>query len=177
MDSTVKILLQRARNELAAANLLFDISENKEMKEEFNVEEENTFYSSAIGHSYYSIFFGAKAILLTRNIKTEAPEVHKKTYEAFKKHFVDSGVLDLELLNIYKKMIVKADELLQIFKDEKWKRGHFTYQTIPQANREPAQQSIDNAKKFIKNITAVIDQISQKEKERNKNRNPVQKHK
>ena len=115
-----------------------------------------TFYSSAISHSYYCIFFGAKAILLTKNIKTKAPEVHKKTFEAFKEHFVESGVLDVELLNIYKKIIVKADELLQIFKDEKWKRGHFTYQTIPQANMEPAQQSIENAKKFLKNITVII---------------------
>ena len=71
----------------------------------------------------------------TKNIKTTAPEVHKKTYEAFKEQFVDSGVLDIELLNIYKKMIIRADELLQIFKDEKWKRGHFTYQTISQANK------------------------------------------
>ena len=65
--------------------------------------------------------------------------------------------MDVELLNIYKKMIVKADELLQIFKDEKWKRGHFTYQTIPQANKEPAEQSIQNAVTFVKNIRLVLE--------------------
>jgi uncharacterized protein (UPF0332 family) len=157
MDSMVKIYLQRARNELAAGKLLFDVSDNKEKKIEMHIEENMTFYSSTIAHSYYSIFFAAKAILLTKKIKTEAPEVHKKTFEAFKEHFVDSGVLDVELLTIYKKMIVKADELLEIFKDEKWKRGHFTYQTIPQANKEPAHQSMENAKKFLKNITAVIE--------------------
>ena len=65
--------------------------------------------------------------------------------------------MDVELLNIYKKMIVKADELLQIFKDEKWKRGHFTYQTIPQANKEPAEQSIQNAVTFTKNIRLILE--------------------
>ena len=85
------------------------------------------------------------------------PDVHKKTYKAFKAEFVDSGVLDIELLNIYQKMIVRADELLQIFKDEKWKRGHFTYQTIPQANKEPAEQSVQNSSVFLKNIKTILD--------------------
>ena len=157
MDSMVKIYIQRALNEISIAKLLFEISNNKNKKEEFNIEEETTFYSAVISHSYYSIFYAAKAMLLTKKIKTFAPEVHKKTYLAFKKQFVDSGILDIELLNIYKKMILRADELLQIFKDEKWKRGHFTYQTIPQANKEPANQSIQNAANFLKNIKTIIE--------------------
>src|SRR3989338_3899593 len=116
-----------------------------------------TFYSGAISHAYYSIFYSAKAILLTKEIKTTAPQVHKKTYEAFKEYFVDSGIIDAELLEIYEDIIVKAGELLQIFKDEKWKRGHYTYKTIPQANKEPAEQSINNASKFIKNIKLIIE--------------------
>jgi len=157
MDSMVKIYIQRALNEISIAKLLFEISNNKNKKEEFNIEEETTFYSAVISHSYYSIFYAAKAMLLTKKIKTFAPEVHKKTYLAFKEQFVDSGILDIELLNIYKKMILRADELLQIFKDEKWKRGHFTYQTIPQANKEPANQSIQNAANFLKNIKTIIE--------------------
>ncbi|MEK6823810.1 MAG: hypothetical protein AABY06_02130 [Nanoarchaeota archaeon] len=157
MDSAVKIYIQRALNEISAAKLLFEVSNNKDKKEDFNIEEETTFYSAVISHSYYSIFYTAKAILLTKNIKIFSPEVHKKTYSAFKEQFVDSGVLDIELLNIYKKMIIRADELLQIFKDEKWKRGHFTYQTIPQANKDPANQSIQNAATFLKNIRTIIE--------------------
>ncbi len=157
MDSAVKIYIQRALNEISAAKLLFEVSNNKDKKEDFNIEEETTFYSAVISHSYYSIFYTAKAILLTKNIKIFSPEVHKKTYSAFKEQFVDSGVLDIELLNIYKKMIIRADELLQIFKDEKWKRGHFTYQTIPQANKDPANQSIQNATTFLKNIRTIIE--------------------
>ena len=157
MDSMVKIYIQRALNEISIAKLLFEISNNKNKKEELNIEEETTVDSAVIYHSYYSIFYAAKAMLLTKKIKTFAPEVHKKTYLAFKKQFVDSGILDIELLNIYKKMILRADELLQIFKDEKWKRGHFTYQTIPQANNDPASQSIQNAANFLKNIKTIIE--------------------
>ena len=157
MDSMAKIYLQRALNELSVAKVLFTVSNDEKKKQEFLLEEETTFFSSVISHSYYTIFYGAKAILLTKNIKTEAPDVHKKTYEAFEEYFGKTGIMDVELLNIYKKMIVKADELLQIFKDEKWKRGHFTYQTIPQANKEPAEQSIQNAVTFVKNIRLVLE--------------------
>ncbi|MBI3035385.1 hypothetical protein HYY71_03610 [Candidatus Woesearchaeota archaeon] len=109
-----------------------------------------------ISHSYYSIFYSAKAILLTKGVKTSAPDVHKKTYEEFERVFVNSGILDMKLFEIYKKMVVRADALLQIFKDEKWKRGNFTYKTIPQANKEPADDSLKNAKIFVSHISKII---------------------
>lgn len=157
MDSMVKIYLERALNEISAAKLLFEVSNDKDKKEEFQIDEDTTYYSAVISHSYYAIFYSAKSILLTKGIKTESPEVHKTTFELFKKEFVDSGILDVELINIYKKMIVKADELLQIFKEEKWKRGYFTYKTIPQANKEPAEQSINKAINFVSNIRAILE--------------------
>jgi len=58
----------------------------------------------------------------------------------------------MELLKIYQKMVVRADALLGIFSMEKRKRGEFTYQKLPQANKEPAQESLNNASFFFKNI-------------------------
>ncbi|MCX6706589.1 MAG: hypothetical protein NT001_00395 [Candidatus Woesearchaeota archaeon] len=43
---------------------------------------------------------------------------------------VDKGELDVELLMLYEKVLVKADKLLGIFKIEKKKRGEFTYQKL-----------------------------------------------
>lgn len=157
MDS--KVFLERAKNELAVAELLKRVTEETDAKKKFSIDENMTFYSSVISHSYYAIFYSAKAILLTKNIKTSAPEIHKKTFEEFKINFVDTGILDVKLLKIYKKMVIRADELLEIFKDEKWKRGNFTYNTIPQANKEPAEDSLKNAKLFISNIIKVIGMI------------------
>ena len=156
MDSKGKTYMDRAFTELHEAEILFKISGDSIKKREFQLEEDITFYSGAISHAYYAIFYAAKAMLLTKNIVTKSPEIHKKTFELFKKEFVDTGILDTELLMIYKKMIIRADELLQIFKDEKWKRGHFTYETIPQANQKPAEESIEHATKFVKNIRTVI---------------------
>src|SRR3989338_7130850 len=157
MDSQVEIFIKRANNELLAAESLKRLSEEIKFKDEFSIPQDATFYSSVISHAYYAIFYSAKAILLTKNIKTDAPEVHKKTLEEFKKNFVDSGILDLELLKIYNKMIIRADELLFLFKEEKRKRGQFVYKTIPQANIEQAEESIENAKKFLVNIKKIIE--------------------
>ncbi|MFH1132901.1 MAG: hypothetical protein V1735_00255 [Nanoarchaeota archaeon] len=156
MDSTVSVYLDRAENEIKAAEALKRISDDEAIKDDFGFPPEDTFYSGVISHCYYSIFYAAKAILLSKRIQTEYPDVHRKTFDAFKATFVDSGILDVKLLEIYQKLVVRADELLEIFKDEKWKRGHFTYQTIRQANKVPAEESLKNAKTFVLNITTVI---------------------
>lgn len=53
-------------------------------------------------------------------------------------------------------MVIRAEELLGIFSIEKRKRGEFTYQKLPQANKEPAEESLDNASSFFKNINNVL---------------------
>lgn len=152
----VEIYLNRANNEILLAQSIKRLSEKSEDKENFKLPSDITFYSSVISHSYYAIFYSAKALLLTKNIKISSPEVHKKTFDKFKETFVDTGILDVNLLNIYKRMIIRADQLLQIFSDEKWKRGHFTYNTIPQANKEPADDSLERARLFFNNIRKII---------------------
>ncbi len=157
MNNESELYLQRAENELISAQVLFDISSNPQLQRvQFKLEKEFTFYSSVISHSYYSIFYSSKAILAKIGIKTEGPEVHKKTLGAFEKHLVKTGKLDVELLKIYQKMIVRAEELLWIFSKEKGKRGRFTYQKLPQANRMPAKESFDNASVFFKNINKIL---------------------
>src|SRR3989339_904810 len=159
MNDETELYLQRAENELIAAQMLFDISSNPQLQRvQFKLEKEFTFYSTVISHSYYSIFYSAKAILINEGIKTEAPEVHKKTIEAFEAYLVKTGKIDVELLKIYKKILIKADELLGIFTKEKSKRGEFTYQKLPQANRDPAKESLDNASIFFKNINKILNQ-------------------
>lgn len=162
MDSMVEVYSKRADNELLAANSLKKLSESPESKRDFSLPEDITFYSAVISHSYYSIFYAAKAILLTKGITTHSPEIHKRTFDEFKKNFVDTGILDLKLLEIYMKMVVRADELLEIFREEKSKRGRFTYSTIPQANSEPADDSLKNARIFVYNIAQIIRKINKK---------------
>lgn len=140
MDLEVRLYAERAENEMRLANAIFILSENKNIKSMLKANENDTFYSAVISHAYYSI----------------PPDVHKRTYEEFKKNFVDTGILDVELLKIYKTMIVRADELLFLLERERKKRGQFTYHTIAQANIPYAEESIRNARKFVENIVEVM---------------------
>ena len=141
--------------ELNLAKAVFKLSTTSSLKLQFELKEDDTFFSNSISNSYYCIFYSAKALLCSKGIATEPPEEHKKTLEEFEK-LAASGEIDVELLMIYKSMVVKADELLGIFRKEKSKRGKFTYKKLPQANLEPAKESLENAEKFFKNINLMI---------------------
>jgi uncharacterized protein (UPF0332 family) len=157
MNDDVALYIQRAESELIAAQILFNVSSDELLqKERFKLEKDFTFYSMVISHSYYCIFYCAKAILIREGVKTTAPEVHKKTLIEFEKRLVETGRLNVELLKIYKKLILRAEELLGIFSKEKVKRGEFTYQKLPQANKEPAKESLDNATLFFKTINKIL---------------------
>ena len=158
MDFEYKIYLVRAQNELNLSMMIQKISDDKKIQVEIFAMKEDTYYSAVISHAYYSIFYAAKAYLLLKGIKTFAPEEHRKTFEEFSQ-LVDKGIVDVELLKIYRNMIIKADTLLHIFELEKGKRGKFTYRRIPQANQEPAQESISNAKTFFNNIYRLCEKV------------------
>ncbi len=142
---------QRAWNELQAARLLFRLSERPDVQKSLLEREPLTFYSGVISHAYYSIFYVARAYLQTRGVTTRPPREHEQVYERFA-WFVETGVLDKELLRIYDAERPKAAVLLGILGDEKSKRGRFTYRTLPQANKRPAEESIAHATTFFKRL-------------------------
>lgn len=119
MDSKVKLHMERSENEHRLAKSLLALSGNVDIKKQLGAETDDTFYSAVISHAYYAIFYAAKALLLTKGIDTKPPEIHRKTIEEFKKEFVDTGILDVELLKIYRQMIIAAGELLNLFGREK----------------------------------------------------------
>ena len=49
-------------------------------------------------------------------------------------YLVKTGKLDIELLKIYQKMIVRADALLEIFSMEKRKRGEVEFLSLTSAS-------------------------------------------
>lgn len=65
MDSGNKEILymQRAKNELELAKAIFKLSTNDELKPEFELRKDTTFYSNVISNSYYCIFYSAKSLL------------------------------------------------------------------------------------------------------------------
>lgn len=151
MNSNSEIYIKRAKNEINLSKIIMKVSGDDDLQKDVFEIPNDTYYSAVISHAYYSIFYMTKAYLLTKGIKVEAPEEHRKAYEEFKK-LVDQGLVDVELLKIYQQLMLRADTLLEIFQTEKSKRGKFTYRKLPQANVEPAKESIKNAEEFFKHV-------------------------
>lgn len=156
MDSRVSLLMDRAENEILAAQALKKLSEEDAAKTEFNFPASATFYSSVISHAYYAIFYSAKAYLLLRNVSLLSKQgQHQQVYFQFRK-LVESGIIEKELLKIYEEVKVKAEVLLDILKTEKDKRTNFSYETIPQANKQPADDSLNNTIFFVSHIKKFV---------------------
>ena len=166
MDSKVEILMNRGGNEILASQALMKISNNKELKTELNFPFDTSFYSSVISHSYYAIFYSAKAYLISKGFNFSEQGQHQQVYYRFKK-LAKEGIINEDLLKIYEDVKDKADVLLGILETEKDKRTEFTYTTIPQANKMPAEDSLKNAIFFISHIKALINIDIAEEKEEN----------
>lgn len=163
MDSKDKMLIERAEHEIATSELLYRLSEDSSEKTALNALSGSTYYSAVISHAYYAIFYSAKYYLLSKNISVPEQGQHSFVYQKFKK-FAKSGELDKEFLEIYEDAKVKAEMLLSILEDEEEKRTEYTYKTYPQANKEPAEKSIENAKFFVAHIRKFVERIRSAQK-------------
>ena len=65
MDIKVNGYLERAENELILAKANFELSTQDKAKEVLNISLDRTFFNDVISESYYSIFYSAKAFLLS----------------------------------------------------------------------------------------------------------------
>ena len=132
------------------------LSELAEAKTLLKIPAAETFYSSAISHAYYTVFYGAKAYIINKGIKLPEQGQHQAVYFAFRK-FVRQGSVATELLELYEEVKVKAETLLEIFEKEERSRTKFTYKTLAQANKDPANESIKNAEIFLKQIKGLLE--------------------
>lgn len=155
-DSEAELLLKRAENELVVAEVLFKLSESPEGRSLFKIHLGETFYSPVISHAYYAIFHSAKAYLVKNGVALPEQGQHQAVYFGFKK-LVREGKITEDLLKLYDEVKVKAETLLEIFEKEEQNRTKFTYKTLAQANKEPAESSIQNAQLFFSHIKNLIE--------------------
>ena len=161
MDLKDNILIERAEHEIIISELLNTLSLDSPEKAKLNIPSNATFYSAVISHAYYAIFYSAKYYLLSKKVIIPEQGQHIFVYQRFKK-LAKTGKLDKELLDIYEDTKIKADALLLIFEDEREKRTEYTYKTYPQANKEPAQKSIENSKFFVSHIRQFVERKTTK---------------
>jgi len=156
VDSRVSLFLNRADNELLAARTLYRISIDEQRKIAFQLPSRITFYSSVISRAYYSIFYCTQAYLQSKRISISSKQgQHQQVYSAFKR-LVMGGIVSKDLLVLYDSVRIKAELLLSIFHNERRKRSQFTYETLPEANRSPAEESLRQAFLFVSPLKQLL---------------------
>lgn len=80
----------------------------------------------------------------------------KQQYYALAKYFIINKELEDRLFFLYEDAEKRAEELFSTLLEEKKKRGNFTYERLPKANKQPAKESIENAVQFIRDIESIL---------------------
>lgn len=146
---------QKAVNDLSLAEGLLKISTSIKIKDILGYPNNATFFDWVIVCSYYSIFHATQALLGLKKIKI-INRMHHATMISFARHYIINKELADELFFIYEDAENRAEELLEIFEEEKQKRGLFQYHRLSRNNLEPAEESINNAKIFLKSVQEVL---------------------
>jgi len=156
-NSDVKVMFKwkKAVNDLLLAETLLKISSDDKIKDSLAYSRDTTFFDWAIVCSYYSIFHSAQALLGIKKVKVNK-RLHYATHIAFAKQFIINNELSEELFFIYEDAEKKAAELLDIYEEEKQKRGIFQYHKLSKNNLKPAQESLENAKTFLEAVNEVL---------------------
>lgn len=146
---------QKAKNDLLLAEGILKLSTTNKLKEQLAFPEKVTFFDWVIVSSYYAIFHATQALLGTKQIKITS-RLHYATLIAFAKQFIINNELEEELFFLYEDSESRARDLLEIFEEEKEKRGTFQYHRLSKNNFAPAKESLENAKTFLEAIQGVL---------------------
>lgn len=115
-SAEIRLYLENAKEMLVVAQLMLS----------------NDFYSSAINRAYYAIFYAANALLLTKNL---AQNKHSGVINAFRLHFIKTGLFSSEFSRIYGRAMEDRHES--------------DYELESPATKEDAYLNLDGARQFV----------------------------
>ena len=123
--------LDKAINKLESAEYLFD----------------GGYYEDAASRAYYSMYYGAKALLALKKIY---PKTHSGLISKFGLQFIKKGYLDV----IYGRAISQAKDI----------RESADYGVGIEISKEEAEDVITNAKSFLDKVQKVIIELKANKK-------------
>ena len=171
----VPFFQDNAKMSFQLASFLFKISTDGQVKKQNGFPEDYECLIWVVVVSYYSMFYTASAALAKLGLKVSDKIPHKVTQDALIVYFLKNkrlakGLLEdykatkaevLNLMNVneedlLKDFQLKAQELVATFDYQRKRRGEFQYEIKTGAKQEVAQTGLDRAKKFIQEMTKVI---------------------
>lgn len=163
----VDFFLSNAKKSLTSANVLYDLSTDKDMQEKTGYTNFDGFLW-VVNTCYYSMFYMARALLESEGIKIKSDmSIHSVTFDAVINFFYLNGKLQKKLIEEFAESLEeaaeilgrqKADLLMEDYFFEKGKRAIFTYRTEEIVIKAKAKTSLERARRFIKEIRKIIKQ-------------------
>lgn len=126
-ENEIQQLIKRAELRLKAAEYL----------------HENNFYEDAVSRAYYSMYFAATALLLTKNITVKT---HKGLISKFGMEFVNKEVVE----GYYGRALRIAEEL----------REESEYSISREIPADESKSVLEDAENFLKRIKKVIEELN-----------------
>lgn len=152
----IHLMFGKAQNNLKLAKVIFAMSTDSKIKSVLMLKENDSFFDWVIQAAYYGMFHAANALLATKRIKITRIDAHASALYAFGMHFIVNKELAEELFVIYGETEQKAMELFSSLAEEKEKRGFSAYERLSRMNIEPARESVEHAKEFLRAVGAVL---------------------
>jgi uncharacterized protein (UPF0332 family) len=165
----VDFFLINAEKSLTTANLLMDVSLNKNLKEQLKLHENFETYLWVTVTAYYSMFYSALALLASDGTRIGEKIKHKVVSDSLIYFFIENKRL-ANLLADYEKakndaleIIGKeeynkqAEKLVQDFEFERVKRGRVQYEIGEIAIENKARTSLERAKIFMLEIKKILE--------------------
>ncbi len=155
-----KPFLTKSRKNFSVANLLFKISEQKDIRKLLNLASDFEIYDWVIIVSYYAMYTSALATLSKLGFKSKS---HAATITVLEHHYITeekdrNNGKSLEQKDIHK--LVKAytisEQLITKLIQTKTRRETAQYDATPSITREMAKTSLDDANEFITKIEEIL---------------------
>ena len=136
--------LKRARNNLIAMQVDYNVSGDEEVKKVLGLFDFKQ-YDWVIVKGYYAMYMAALSCLAKLGLKSEN---HSATVCALEFYFVDKGKLEEEYLELLKNILLEKDYVdnLKIAKEN---RIIAQYDVSEEFEKRKAGQTITDAKKFV----------------------------
>ncbi len=174
----VSFFQDNAKMSFQLANFLFKLSTDNNAKKQNGFPEDYECLIWVVVIAYYGMFYTANASLAKIGLKVSDKIPHKVTQDALIVYFLKNkrlakGLLEdykatktevLNLMNVneedlLKEFQIKAKELITTFDFQRKRRGEFQYEIKTGAKQQVAQTSLDRAKRFIQEMTKIIQKI------------------
>ena len=145
--------LTKARKNFTVANLLFQISEQKEMRKILSLSSDFEMYDWAIIVSYYAMYTSSLSALAKIGYKSKS---HAATITILKYNFVKSKKLELKEISKLTKAYELSEHLITKLLQTKSKRETAQYDATPSITREMAKSALRDANEFITRIEDML---------------------